>query len=128
MPLAEPDLQAAGNPDSTDGECEILQVLFVSIFFVLKLHSNIERIAPHLAHLVSYQAVSELPQPNRETMAFIMLHLQKVCLRLHSIFKSFVSMSALIVDAFLLSGGSSQRDEDELEQPGKDPRANDYWV
>jgi len=40
--------QAAGNPDSTDGESEI------------------------------FQAVSELPQPNRDTMAFIMLHLQKV--------------------------------------------------
>jgi len=40
--------QAAGNPDSTDGDSEI------------------------------FQAVSELPQPNRDTMAFIMLHLQKV--------------------------------------------------
>ena len=37
-------------------------------------------------------------------------------------------MSALIVDAFLLSGGSSQRDENELEQPGQDPGANNYWV
>ena len=31
--LAEPDLQAAGNPDSTDGDSEIFQVLFLSVFF-----------------------------------------------------------------------------------------------
>jgi len=40
--------QAATNPDLTDGMSEI------------------------------YQAISELSQPNRDTMAFIMLHLQKV--------------------------------------------------
>ena len=37
-------------------------------------------------------------------------------------------MSALIVDAFLLSGGSSQRDEDELEQPFKDSGTNNNRV
>ena len=40
--------QAASNPDMTDGESEL------------------------------YQAISELPQPNRETLAFVMLYLQKV--------------------------------------------------
>jgi Rac GTPase-activating protein 1 len=40
--------QAADNPDMTDGESDL------------------------------YQAISELPQPNRDTLAFLMLHLQKV--------------------------------------------------
>jgi len=52
-PLIPPSMwqvfvDAAGNPDSTDGESAL------------------------------YQAISELPQPNRDTLAFIILHLQKV--------------------------------------------------
>ena len=42
--------QAATNPDLTDGVSQL------------------------------FQAISEMPQPNRDTLAFFMLHLQKVSL------------------------------------------------
>ena len=55
--------QAATNPDVTDGVSQL------------------------------FQAISEMPQPNRDTLAFLMLHLQKVmipqtCLIIHNVFPS----------------------------------------
>ena len=70
---------AASNPDTTDPDSAMYQVqhfcdqnmfrpfLMDSIFFNLQKH-----------YLIQFQAVSELPQPNRDTLAYLMIHLQAI--------------------------------------------------
>jgi len=74
--------RAAENPDMTDGESDL------------------------------YQAISELPQPNRDTLAFLMLHLQKVSLNKES--KMNVSNLAKILGPTIVGYSSLDPQPEEI--------------
>jgi len=74
--------QAASNPDMTDGESDL------------------------------FQAISELPQPNRETLAFMLLHLQKISDSLET--KMSVSNLAKILGPTIVGYSTSDPQPEEI--------------
>ena len=76
-------VDAANNPDTTDAETALYQVrnllatLIIILGFLSPFGPNV--IISHTINCsLSFQAVSELPRPNRDSLAYLILHLQRV--------------------------------------------------
>ena len=69
---------AADNPDTTDPDSAMYQVqLFCDKNMFHPLDAlNLFNLQKY--YLIYFQAVSELPQPNRDTIAYLMIHLQAI--------------------------------------------------
>ena len=72
---------AASNPDTTDPDSAMYQVQSFcnqNMFrpFLRKDGLNLFNLQKY--YLIQFQAVSELPQPNRDTLAYLMIHLQAI--------------------------------------------------
>ena len=72
-------VDAACNPDTTDPEAAMYQVIvkiknyLFNIFII-----SASRVLNVYILLCNLQAISELPQPNRDTLAYLMIHLQTI--------------------------------------------------